>query len=151
MGYYLHAFICKHADTNALTNHFDKAIKVDIGQGLNLVPLTDELYDQINNFKVSPSVDKFEYLTTNIEQEILSAIGDRKFAYVEAEYFGGNGGQSTIVWNNGKREKLLAFGQNRINQVLIDFGIVASKGQDEFSTLGLDRHRQTKDWIEYAD
>ena len=151
MGYYLQAFICRHSDTNALTNHFDKAIKVDIGQGLDLIPMTDELYDQINNFKALPSVDKFEYLTENIEQEVLNAIGDRKLAYLEAEYFGGNGGQSAIVWNNGKREKLLAFGQDSINQVLTDFGVAVSKGQDAFSTLGLDRHRHTKDWIEDAD
>ena len=91
MGYYLQAFICKHTDSNILTDRFDKAKKIEIGQGLSLIPMTEELFDQINEFLESNSVGKFEYLTDNIETKILQLIADKKLAYVEAEYFGGEG------------------------------------------------------------
>ena len=118
MSYYLQAFICRQIDANSFTNNFDRASKVDIGQGLNLIPMTDELFEQINSSTVSNPVDKFEYLTENIESQILKIIGDAKVAYVEAEYFGGKGGQIAIIWEDKKRVGLLQHGKERINQVL---------------------------------
>ena len=100
------------------------------------------------NFEASNSVDKFEYLTANIETKILQLIGDKKFAYVEAEYFGGEGGQIAIIWNNRARQKLFSYGQENINKVLKDFGIKPKIGNDLFDTLGLGRHRNTIDWVE---
>ena len=151
MGYYLRAFICKQANTNVFTDNFDKAKNVEIGQGLSLIPMTEHLYDQMNDLIVSNSVDDFEYLTDNIEANILQKIGDRKIAYVEAEYFGGEGGQIAIIWENNKREKVLDYGQNKINEVLKDFGVIAENGGDEFSTLGFGLHRHTREWLEGAD
>lgn len=148
MGYYLQAFICKQADTNIFTDNYDKAKNIEIGQGLSLIPMTEELFDQINNLVVSNSVDKFEYLTDNIETKILQLIDDKKIAYVEAEYFGGQGGQIAIIWNNGKRQSFFEYGQECINRVLKDFGIKTKFSKDEFDTLSLGRHRNTIDWIE---
>lgn len=119
-----------------------------IGQGISLIPMTEDLYDQINDFVISNSVDKFVYLTDNIEAKILQLIGDKKIAYIEAEYFGGQGGQIAIIWKNNKREKVLEYGQDKINEVLKDFGVIAEKGQDEFLTLGFGRRRQTIEWLE---
>lgn len=110
--------------------------------------MTEELFDQINKFCTSPSVDKFEYMTENVEQKLLDAISDRKFAYVEAEYFGGEGGQMAIIWDNNRREQLLSYGQGKINEVLKGFGVTAKQGQDEFVTLGFGLRRDTRDWIE---
>jgi hypothetical protein len=151
MGYYLQAFICRQSDKSLVIETFDKAVSVDIGQGLSLIPMTEELFDQINDLSSSASVDKFEYLTEKVEQKVLNVIGDKKFAYVEAEYFGGEGAQLAIIWNNNGREQILPFGQDRINQVLKDFGVNANKGQDEFLTLGFGLRRHTREWIEDAD
>ena len=151
MGYYLQALICRQSDQTLLTQKFDKAVSVDLGQGLALVPMTEELFDQIDNFCSSPSVDRFSYLTENVEQKLLDAVGDRKFAYVEAEYFGGEGGQMAIIWNNNRREQLLLSGQGKINEVLKSFGVTAKPGQDEFVTLGLGLRRSTREWIEDGD
>jgi hypothetical protein len=151
MGYYLEAFICKASDSNCLTNTFDKAINVDIGQGLSLIPMTEDLFDQINSFNISNDIDRFLYLTKNIESKILLAIGDRQFSYVEAEYHGGQGGQIAIIWKDGKRLQLLPYDQDRINQVLKYFGAIANNGQDEFITLGFGLRRYTREWIEDSD
>lgn len=148
MSYNLEAFICKQFDTNIIIDNFNKAKKIEIGQGLSLILMTEDLFDQINNFVVSDSVDKFEYLTDNIETKILQLIGDKKFAYVEAEYFGGEGGQIAIIWNNRKRESFFEYGKDCINRVLKSFGIKPENSNDEFDTLGLGRHRNTIEWIE---
>ena len=148
MGYYLQAFICKQAETNILTDKFNKAKGIEIGQGLTLVPMTKELFDEINESVVSNSVNKSEYLTDNIEIKVLKLMADKRFAYVEAEYFGGEGGQIAITWNNQKRENLLEYGQECINSVLKDFGVKNKIGIDEFETLELGRHRNTIDWVE---
>jgi hypothetical protein len=147
MSYYLQAFICKQIDANSFTGNFNSASKVALGQGLALIPMTNELFQQINLAIVSNPVDRFEYLTENIESEILKIIGNAKFAYVEAEYFGGRGGQIAIIWENKKRVALLQHGKERINQVLKDFGVVTLQGVDEFSTLDFDRHRKTSQWV----
>jgi hypothetical protein len=147
MGYYLQAFVCNQSDSNLLTKRFDKALAINLEQGLSLIPMTEELFDQINKSNPSPSIPDFEYLTEHVEQEALNTMGDRKFAYIEAHYFGGNGGQIAVTWKNNKRDQLLSFGQDRINQVLQDFGVTAKKGQDEFLTLGFGLRRNTKDWI----
>lgn len=148
MGYYLQAFICNQADTNIFTDNFEKAKKIEIGQRLSLIPMTEELFDEINNFVVSNSVDKFEYLTENIESKILQLIGSKKIAYVEAEYFGGEGGQIAIIWSNHNRQNFFEYGQEGINKVLKDFRIKTKFFKDEFDTLNLGRHRNTIDWIE---
>ena len=151
MGYYLQTFICKQEDANLFTFNFDKAKKVEIGQGISLIPMTAELFDQINDFVESNSVDKFEYLTDNIEIKILQIIDNKKIAYVEAEYFGGQGGQIAIIWKDNKRNKQFEFGENKINELLKDFGVIAEKGQDEFLTLGFGIHRHTREWLENID
>jgi hypothetical protein len=148
MAYLLQAFICKSIDTDCLTKQFDKAIKVDIGQELSLIPMTEELFDQINELEISESIDGFTYLTETVEKKILLNIRERQFSYVEADYFGGQGGQIAITWQDRKRQNIFSYGQGRINQVLKLFGVIANKGQDEFDTLGLGLHRETNDWLE---
>lgn len=148
MGYFLQAFICKIGDADCLTNAYDKAIRVNMGQGIALIPMTEDLFDQINDCKVSGDIGRFMYLTENIENNILSAIGDRQFSYVEVEYHGGQGGQEAIIWQDRNRFQLLPFDHGRINHVLKYFGVVADEGEDEFTTLGFGRHRYTQNWIE---
>jgi hypothetical protein len=41
----------------------------------------------------------------------------------------------------------LEFGENKINEVLKDFGTIMKDGKDEFLTLGFDLNRQTNDWL----
>jgi hypothetical protein len=78
----------------------------------------------------------------------LNLTIDFPLAYIEAEYFGGEGGQSGIIWKDGKRTAEFAYRQEVINNVLRYFGIIANENQDEFDTLGLGRHRNTRDWME---
>jgi hypothetical protein len=151
MGYYLQAFICRQKDRECIKTKFDKAVSVDIGQGLSLIPMTEELFDQINNFEISPSIEDFEYLTENLESKILSVAENNLISYVEADYHGGEGGQRAIIWKDKNRQLLLGFGQERINQVLKYFGVAANQGEDEFLTMGFGLRRHTEEWLKDAN
>ncbi len=148
MGYYLQAIICKQEDKNLFTENFKKTVIVNLGYNLCFIPMTEDLFDEINKLKESNQISSFEYLTENLEYEILKYFGSKRVAYVEAEYHGGDGGQIAIVWKDNKREYLLEYGQDKINQVLKDFGIVAAAGKDEFLTAGFGLRRNTIEWTE---
>jgi hypothetical protein len=70
--------------------------------------------------------------------------------YFETDYFGGLGCQGAAVFQHGE----LIFGPQSaktgaINQGLKLLGIrIKPPAQDEFETIGLDRHRDTERWIE---
>jgi hypothetical protein len=72
-------------------------------------------------------------------------------AYVETEYFGGDGVQAAAVWEGGA----IAFGPRQadagpINEALRLLGVERTTAQDEFDTVGLGRHRRNEGWIEEA-
>jgi hypothetical protein len=146
MGYYLSAFVGKSGDLECIQKTYGDAAIIELGQGLSLIPLTEALFDQINNFVMSGNINSFEYLTFNIEREIFKIIEGKTIAYIEAEYFGGQGGQQGMVWKDGKRSAEFKYRQGVINAILKLFGVTASKNKDEFETLGFGRHRNTRDW-----
>lgn len=124
---------------------------VSLGQDISLIPLTKDLFDQINELGVTESIGDFEYLTGSIELNILRVIKEKSLAYVEVTYFGGEGGQTGIIWKDGKRTVELAYGQEVINIILRVFGVIAEHPQDEFDTLGFGRYRNTQDWTKSGD
>jgi hypothetical protein len=148
MGYYLRAFVGKKEDLKPIVEAYNEAKIIPLAQGISLVPHTEALYDQINNFESSANIGSFEFLTVNIENKILKIIDAKAIAYVEADYFGGEGGQVGIIWTGGKRIAEFKYGQDVINAVSKHFGVRADKGKDEFATLGFGRHRNTADWLD---
>ena len=80
MGYYLSAFIGKPEDLKIIVETYPVSKIVDLAQGLSLVPFTEDLFDQINNFEVSGNIQSFEYLTTNIEDKISKLTNGRQNA-----------------------------------------------------------------------
>lgn len=151
MTYILQAFITKKSNHNYLTDFYENATAVDIGDELSLIPFTTELFDEINKLTESKPIGKFDYLTENIEVELLKQIGDIKLAYIEADYFGGEGGQIAIIWEEQKRIYLSEWGDWEINKVLKDFGIIAKDGKDEFDTVGLGQNRRTNEWLNESE
>jgi len=148
MGYYLQAFIGRKDALLKIQSSYSQAKLQELGQDLYLIPVTEELFDQINNLTTSENISSFEYLTENVESEILRRVANGTVAYIEAEYFGGKGGQIGTIWKDGARHLHLSYSQTAINKVLSFFGIVADTGKDEFDTLDFGRHRNTRDWID---
>lgn len=80
----------------------------------------------------------FQCLSKDAEKLAVSASAKGAIAYLETEYFGGDGAQTAIVWDEGK----VVYGpcvrsEGTINAALRILGVEAKRGQDEFLTVGL--------------
>src|SRR5215469_16143760 len=98
MGYYLQAFVGTAKALNERVSDFQHAHLVELPQMMALIPLTDELHCGVG---IGSEADRFEKLSVQVLQwgQRISIIAP--LAYIEAEFFGGVGGQSSIVWSRG--------------------------------------------------
>jgi hypothetical protein len=147
MGYYLKAFIGSPDVIEKFAGSYNYGKAIKLNDSISIMPFTHEFFDEINKKMTSENILSFEFLTTNIEDSALNLIGLRPIAYIEAEYFGGVGGQMGIIWKDGNRFLEFDYDQGVINSILKYFGVVAVSGLDEFDTLKLGRFRDTIDWI----
>ncbi len=148
MGHYLKAFIGYKESLTPIREKYDRSYLVGLSDEIFMIPMTDELFDDINQLETSAEISSFEFLTENIEMKILELVENKKLAYVESEFFGGQGGHVGIIWKNRQRELIGGFDKSTVNQILKELGVIRSAAKDEYETIGLDRHRHTEDWIE---
>lgn len=144
MGYYLQAVIGKQQTLAQHAPEFQQARIVPLAQGIAIIPLTDDLYDEIAD---GGEVDHFYKLSPGIEEWALRLSAVAPVAYIEAESFGGTGGQSAVVWSGGSRVLGPLHSEDAINETLRFLGVRADGAHDEFDAVGLGRHRDTADWI----
>ncbi|MEU9339173.1 hypothetical protein AB0D49_39545 [Streptomyces sp. NPDC048290] len=155
MGYTLHAVIASEAVLSDAVRGLPAARLASIGQGLSLMPMTDALFDSVADGGGVGALG-FWRLSEGFARMLAHWSAAGPVAYAEAEFFGGVGEQSAAVWDRGA----LVLGPLRIregeacpapgspvSQALRRLGAVAGAGEDEFSAVGLDRHRHTGDWI----
>ena len=115
-----------------------------------MVPLTESLLADLQRSGATPrggSVSgAFEFLSP--EGEALSA--DTVTAYLETEYFGGEGFERAAVWSHGKIALGPLEGAGSINQALRAMGVSPGEGIEEFEFVGLGRCRSLEEWLESA-
>lgn len=110
-----------------------------------MIPITDALYEELGG---DGEVDTFYRLAPGVEEWAQRISQHSIVAYIEAEYFGGVGGQSTVAWSNGSRVLGPIQAQDAINQSLRLLGVSAADiAGDEFDAVGLGAYRSTDDWI----
>ena len=109
-----------------------------------IVPLTDELYDRIGE---GGEVGRFYKLSPGVENWARRISASAPIAYIEAEFFGGSGEQSVVVWAKSSRSGEPIHAENAINQVLRFFNVQRGDLHDEFEAVGLGRHRRTAAWL----
>jgi hypothetical protein len=147
MGYYLQAIIGKQQTLTQHVSAFQHARIVPLAQDIAIIPITDDLYDEMAE---GEDIEPFEKLSPGVEEwaQRISALAT--VAYVEAEFFGGTGGQIAVAWSGGSRVLGPLHSPNAINETLRLFGVQVGEAHDEFDAVGLGRHRDTSDWIAEA-
>jgi hypothetical protein len=148
MGYYLQAILGRHETLEQAASQFQHARVVPLAQGVAIIPMTDELYDEIGD---GGEVDRFCKLSPGIEGWARRISAAAPIAYIEAEFFGGIGGQSAVAWYGGSHVLAPVHARDAINQALRFFGVLANGAHDEFDAVGLGQHRNTEDWITHDD
>jgi len=163
MGSRIEAIIWDRADT-----------PLCVPEGFALVRLTSELSmlpiteDQVKRLDPSATGDDRIPTAWMLRQPVAalarSLSADRAVVYICSETFAGEGTREAIAWRFGRLlygpagtvdiEDDLEFGyhlawghNNAVNSGLRAVGVHAAAGDDEYGTIGLERHRHTEDWL----
>ena len=146
------AIIAKEETTKEIEESFVFAKSIPLSQGFAMVPLTDQLKDDLDELvgKETTPYECFEKLTDSVCDIILQTKQPYKIAYIETEYFGGEGVQSAVVWENGSvvyGPNSSKYTQNPINEALKKIGVRVIKQLDEFDEINLGWNRDTDKWF----
>ncbi|MDT0494863.1 hypothetical protein ACPEIF_22035 [Streptomyces sp. NPDC012600] len=154
MGYELQAVIAEDEVLRGAVRDLPVARVASLGQGLSLMPMTDQLFDAVTDGTGGPL--GFWRLPGGFDQRLAEWSAAGAVAYVEAEYFGGVGEQRAAVWAEGavvlgplQVREGQSFGPagSPISLALRRLGAVADPPADEFVAVGLNRHRHSEDWL----
>jgi hypothetical protein len=103
---------------------------------------------QVNEMGEIQSLPKLQSVSTGTIwlAHQLSQYG--KVAYLEAEFFGGIGGQTSAGWHNQELIFEVMQTHDAINQALRWLGVLRNNQQDEFDMIELGQHRATESWAQ---
>ncbi|MGT0250095.1 hypothetical protein [Burkholderia pyrrocinia] len=155
MPHCIHAIIGPEVILSDLAIQYHEARVISLLQGLALIPLTDLLYGSIVAGKTTSHVQPFERLSTLVADVLSTFSKTGKIAYIETDYFGGMGAQSSAVWERGELvlpphqsstdDPELPLGERAINAALRRLGVVSVDGAiDLFDSIGLGNFRSTE-------
>lgn len=140
MAYTLQAFIGNEADVRSVARG---SLIVALSQSKAIAPLGESVR-KAHGIPFLPLTD--EGALELPEAVHVSAARAKKIAYVEAEFFGGEGAQAAAVWEDGKLVYGPVVASDAINQALRLLGVTKNMYFDEFEALELGRHRNTDEW-----
>lgn len=144
MGHCVRAIIGAHKDIQQIENNWlAKGIKLP--QGYGMIFLTDALLDNIGELFESANEPSDPETVTSYLLQVYSFR--TKLAYIEADYFGGIGTQSGILYENGNISIPLCSGKGAINILLRELGVWHEVNKDEFDSLNLGIYRRMDKWI----
>ncbi|MFJ9470385.1 hypothetical protein [Streptomyces caniferus] len=155
MSFDLHAVIAGGDLLRVASRGLPAARPAPIGQGLSLMPLTDALVASVADGG-DAGVPGFWRLPEGFGRTLAGWSAAGPVAYVEAEYFGGVGEQQAAVWEGGRlvlgplhagEGQAFPADGSPLSRALRRLGAVAGAGEDAFSAVGLDRHRDGGAWI----
>lgn len=89
----------------------------------------------------------FEFLAPPVESWVRALSDGSALAYLETEYFGGEGFERSAVFRDSNVVLGPLDGAGAVNQALRALGIAAKPGQEEFDVVGLGRHRSLEEWL----
>jgi hypothetical protein len=153
MGYILEAVVGSENVLRKAIQGQPAAVLVTLGQGIAMVPMTDELFAAVTDGGSDRPLG-FWKLPGGFERVLSDWSSAGPVGYVEAEYFGGFGGQRAALWVDGE----VAIGPlaadasqqsadgSPISQVLRHLGVNRDNQHDEFDVVGLGRHGHTSEW-----
>ena len=147
MAHFVTGFITKTDYIHQICSESSSLRSVSLEQGFSLFPLTDKLLDNLR-IPRSKGLDDFDKLPTELTDLLAKLSVICPLLYFETEYFGGDGNQLAIVFENGK----MIFGPAQdvvgpINEGLCLLGVEKKANSDEFDSIGLGENRSTDEWL----
>ena len=156
MSHYIRVIIASEEGIQTLADAWHAAHVLRLEQGFCLIPLTDELHDSM--LKQHPNVsgneqDAFILLSPAIQHVLSNCSQSGPIAYIETDYFGGEGSQSAILYEGGsiKIGPRQSKWPGAINAILRELGVKSSLPYDRFDALGLGNFRNNDDILEVIE
>lgn len=143
MAYSIEAFVCSNENSNLLKLSLPY---FSLPQDFVLIPMNKALREKFE-ISVLPLLEGNKGDLATLCNFGFSLSDGARAAYIEAEFFGGEGMQVSMVFENGKIISDAVVSKNAINLALQFLGVTKSSSFDEFETLGLGKHRDTEQWI----
>jgi hypothetical protein len=157
VGHHIRGFVAPFEPLSAAVAQLPNAQVVPLRLGYGFLPITDQL---AGDDEPAP-FPNLERLTTRLAEWAGAVSRQFPLAYIETDYFGGDGGQAAIGWRGGQvvagpwqttdglgpertRTPLLEGAINRVVRVL---GVCRGETRDEFDALGLGWHRSNEKWL----
>lgn len=161
MSHYIRGFIARADDLCRAAAELPGARVASLAFGFGFLPVTDQLAGE----NEPAPFECLERLTARLGAWAEAASTALPVAYVETDYFGGDGWQTAMAWARGR----VVFGPIRtsdlyeggkyvptplldgaINQAVRLIGVDRGSARDEFEALGLGRHRSNESWLSEA-
>lgn len=168
MGYVLNAMIAKQAALELQVTRYQKARVVALRQDFALIPITEELRDELAACRLGTWPDpnpEFAFLPATVCEWALEISVYTAVSYIEVDLWAGAGSKAAIAWQDGEvtlgplkteqrwiptNEGSVLDGpvprEDPVNRALRRLGVAADKHVDEFDALNLGRYRRTSDW-----
>jgi hypothetical protein len=147
MAYVLESLISQDEVLRIGCSSISEAKVIQLKCNLSLLPLTDELFEAVGGGECG-ELSKLSEAVEGLARKLSTKY---PVVYAEAEYFGGVGAQSAVVWSQGKRVLELIRQEHSINQALNFIGVRPKDKNDEFEEVGLGRCRSTAAWLEDSE
>lgn len=151
MGHYISGIVAKIELVREFASSSSLHAPALLTDGLGFLPLSDDHLDSL--FPVQGHLDdSMNYLSDALKAALSEMSAGGPVAYIETEYFGGQGAQGATVYDHG----LCVFGPitnsaGAISRAMKLLGVTAAPGQhDEFDAVGFCRHRNNENWIDEA-
>jgi hypothetical protein len=151
MGHYISGIVAKVDLVREFASSSGLHTPALLTDGLGFLPLSDDHLDFLFPVQGS-SDDSMTYLSDPLKAALSEISANGPVAYIETEYFGGQGAQGATVYDQG----LCVFGPitndtGAISAAMKLLGVTAAPGQhEEFEAVGFCRHRNNDDWIDEA-
>lgn len=159
MGHVITAYVAKISTLTQIAAEYRSAVVIPLGQEFGLLPITDAFRREAHAPGGEPIVDivwtdenillQFHDITDKLAEIGVAASSMGAVAYIENEYFGGDGVQGAVVWLNGETVlgPLISARMGPISRALSEIGVQKGTALDEFDALGLGKYRSTDDWL----
>jgi hypothetical protein len=151
MGHFISGIVADFSSLKAFATSHNLHVPARLVGDLGFLPLSDDHLDSLypTQGDFDPSMT---YLSASLKNTISELSADGPVAFVETEYFGGDGAQGATVYDQGRCVMPAVTEESGpISRAMSLLGVTKLSGHtDEFQSAGFGRHRNNEDWIEEA-
>ncbi|MGV9310525.1 hypothetical protein ACWDLG_44825 [Nonomuraea sp. NPDC003727] len=154
MSYVLRGVVGDFDHLRFLSDDVPRAVVVPLRQRLGLLPVTDGVFNELTD--VRREAGPFTCMSPAFAERLEDWSRGGRVAYVEADFWGGDGSQTAALWENGRQ----TWGPEHawipatagpcedwpINAMLARLGAVGTAALDLFDAVGFGQERDREGW-----